>query len=100
MKKPGLIINAIHRQAWEELTDENCGKLLKIIIRYFFDGKKPEGLSAEMKMAFNFLKPVMDNHKESYMETCRKNKDAANKRWGDARASKRMQTDADDANIN
>ncbi|MDR1055697.1 MAG: DUF6291 domain-containing protein [Prevotellaceae bacterium] len=80
-KKPGFIINEIHREAWEGLPDEQCGKLLKHLIRYQFDGTFPENLSPELNTAFNFLKPVVDKQKIDYQEICIKRKEAINKRW-------------------
>ena len=81
MKKPGFIINELHREAWESLPDEQCGQLLKVLIKYQFDGESPSKLSPALRMAFNFLKPVIDKQKIDYQTTCELRRQAAQKRW-------------------
>lgn len=80
--KAGFIIKEIHRRAWESLSDELCGKLLKILISYQFDNKLPTGISTDLQVALSFLIPVVDKQKTDYEKTCNKRSKAANKRWG------------------
>lgn len=102
MKKPGLIITEIQRDAWESLTDEQAGKLVKILIKYQFDDAIPDNLPPDLRMAFTFLKPVIDKQKDDYNAVCEKRRQAAEQRWSsqqmDANAYTSMQTIQEDAN--
>lgn len=71
----------MHRSAWEGFSDEMCGKLLKYLIKYQFDGEMPENLPPDLIVAINFLKPVIDKQKEEYKFKCLKNKQIADSRW-------------------
>ena len=80
--KPGIIIQEIHRKAWEILPDAKCGELLKILIEYQFDsGELPSDLSPDVEMALNFLIPVVDQQRTDYENTCEERSKAAKKRW-------------------
>ena len=83
-RKPGFIINEIHREAWEGLSDEKCGKLIKHLIKYQFDGKLSQDEDPEINMAIKFFKPVVEKQKADYEETCAKRLEAINKRWENA----------------
>lgn len=102
MKKPGLIITEIQRDAWEILTDEQAGKLVKILIKYQFDDVIPDNLPPDLRMAFLFLKPVIDKQRDDYDAVCEKRRQAAEQRWNkqqtDANVYTSMQVDASDAN--
>jgi hypothetical protein len=79
-KKPGFIINEIHRKFWDGLPPEKRGELLTILMDYTFDGILPVE-NGEFEMALNFLIPVIDKQKIDYEEKCKKAKEAINKRW-------------------
>ncbi len=80
-KKPGFIIDELHRGMWESLPDTQCGQLLKLLIQYQFDGTIPPNLSPELRIAFSFLKPILDKQRADYEATCKARKEAAEKRW-------------------
>lgn len=84
MKKPGLIITEIQRDAWESLTDEQAGKLVKILLNYQFDDVIPDNLPPDIRMAFSFLRPVIDKQREDYNTKCQKAKEAIKTRWANA----------------
>lgn len=90
MKKPGFIIDELHREAWESLHDEQCGQLLKILIKYQFDREVPAQMPPALRMAFHFLRPVADKQKSDYEAKCEKARGAAQKRWSDADECERI----------
>jgi hypothetical protein len=98
MSKHGFIIHELHREAWESLADEQCGKLLKVLIRYQFDMEIPLQMPPDLQMAFNFLRPVIDKQKADYEAKCEKAKEAATKRWDNANGCERIKSDADHGN--
>ena len=79
--KPGLIIMEIHRNLWEGLNDNQIGQLLKVLFNYHFDGVVPENLSDALRIAFNCLKPVLDQQKLDYQETCKINANSIQEYW-------------------
>lgn len=98
MKRAGLIIQEEHREAWESLPDEECGKLLKVLIAYQFDGTISHELSPALRMAFTLLRPIIDKQRIEYESICKKRKEAAAARWDrvqmNASAYNSMQTNA------
>lgn len=98
MRKPGFIIADLHREAWESLTDEQCGQLLKVLIRYQFDMEVPTDLPPDLRMAFNFLRPVIYKQKAEYEAKCEKARAAATKRWDNANGYERIRPNADHNN--
>jgi len=81
MSKGGIIIREAHREAWESLPDEQAGKLLKVLLEYQFDAVLPTNLSPELRLAFNFMRPVVDKDRADYQETCRKNAQSSREYW-------------------
>jgi hypothetical protein len=80
--KPGIIIQEVHRKAFENMTDAKCGELLKILIEYQFDGVLPSDISPDLEVALNFLTPILDQQRVEYEKTCEERRKGANKRWG------------------
>lgn len=80
-KQAGLIIQDTHRNMWEGLPHESCGELLKALMAYQFDGVVPDFYDLRLKVAFDFLKPVIDKQKDDYQEKCEKNAKNIQDHW-------------------
>lgn len=89
-EKNSFILYYSCEEQLQDLTDEQLGKLLRLIFRYEIDGELPEIKDSAIKMAFAFIKTNLDINKSKYEEKCQKNTDNINKRWGNASG-----TDAD-----
>ena len=81
MNKSDLLIARVYREALENLTDEQCGKLIKALLQYQFDGIVPDNLTTELQMAFSFMKSVADKHNAYFQEKCKKNAKAIQGYW-------------------
>lgn len=80
--QPGIILPSLHREMWENLPAEQCKQLLVILFAYQLDGAMPTELPPDLRVAFSFLKPILDKQRAEYEETCENRRAAANKRWG------------------
>lgn len=83
----------------EKLSAEQAGTLFLAIMRYevaLTEESEPElpEMDALTDMVFAFIKKRLDAEHKAFVETCKKRKDAANKRWSDAKAFEEMQMDA------
>lgn len=54
----------------EDLTDEQCGKLLRMLANYSIYGKIPELPSGVLRMAFRSFKSAIDSSNEKYQQLC------------------------------
>lgn len=57
-----------------ELTDEQFGQLSRALLRFSKDKIEPEKSNELIRHLFNMLKPQQEKDKQSYVETCKKNK--------------------------
>ena len=65
--------------AFEHLTDTEFRAVFNAIVEYEKDGS--ESLTGVLKAVFTPFKNNTDRAKDKYAETCRKNKEIADKRW-------------------
>ena len=79
--EPGIIITRAMSQAFEKLPDELCGKLLKILLDYRFNGVLPSDVPLEIAMFLNFIISLINEQMKKYNETCEKNKKTADDYW-------------------
>ena len=94
--RASFVLLAEHRTAFDGLSDEDAGKLIKAVFRYHVDGEVPD-LPPMPNFAFQVLKPVFDRFNERYEDTCRKRREAGSK-GGKAKASNAKQSEANLAN--
>ena len=94
--RASFVLLAEHRTAFDGLSDEDAGKLIKAVFRYHVDGEVPD-LPPMPNFAFQVLKPVFDRFNERYEDTCRKRREAGAK-GGKAKASNAKQNEANLAN--
>lgn len=65
---------------FDDLTDEETGKVMKAIFDYRTNGVIPEFESRMLNIPFNALKRMMDDDFDAYKEKCKKNAENAKKR--------------------
>ncbi|MDR3705785.1 MAG: DUF6291 domain-containing protein [Paludibacteraceae bacterium] len=80
-KEPGIVITKAMSQAFEKLPDDQCGKLLKILMDYRFNGVLPSDVPPEMTMFLSFIISLIDEQMKKYNETCEKNKKNIEDYW-------------------
>ncbi len=69
----------------KDFSDEDLGKLLRAMFEYETERNVVTNLEPMCSMAFRFIKQAFDRNREAYEETCRKNKENADKRWGEGK---------------
>ena len=79
---------------FDQLNDEESGKLIKAIFKYQSSGVTPDfSKNPALAMGFSVFKMSLDRDSEKYQERCEKNR-ANGKKGGMANATKRYQTGA------
>lgn len=75
-----LLIRLEFIPMFDDLTDEETGKVMKAIFSYRTTGVIPEFESRMLNIPFNSLKRMMDDDFDAYKEKCKKNAENAKKR--------------------
>ena len=91
-KAPGVLIYFDMVGCLELLTDEQCGALMKGMLRYAMTGAEPELEGSALAMAWCILKPRVDADRAAYQRKVEKAQAAALARWN---AREELPTDAD-----
>jgi hypothetical protein len=83
---------------FEELTNEEAGKLIKHLLRYVND-QNPEAPDRVTKLTFTPIKLTLKRDLKKWEEKREKNRESALKRWNkkDANACERIKRNANDA---
>ena len=97
MSKDSFVIVREQRPAFDCLSDEDAGKLIKAVLAYQFDGVEPV-LPPVPQMAFAMMKPVFERFAAKYEETCRKRREAGAK-GGKAKAANASKCQPEQANV-
>ena len=80
-----FLIYTSNLEAMESLTDRECGRLFRAMLKYAADGTVPEKMGNE-KFLFPQMKYQIDRDREKYTEMCEKARKNAEKRWNNAAA--------------
>ena len=67
-------------ESLRNLTDEECGRLFRALLRYSATGELPTLLDREA-VAFDFMRSQLDRDREAYEAKCRKNAESIRKRY-------------------
>lgn len=98
MKKRSVVIRESYVPMFETATDEQVGKLVKAMLAYQQTGKA-EIEDPMMAAVFAMIREGIDEDNAEYEKTCKRRKDAADKRWGnDTPADESMQEHASACN--
>lgn len=97
MSRDSFVIVREQRPAFDCLSDEDAGRLVKAVLAYQFDGIEPN-LPPVPQMAFAMMKPVFERFAAKYAETCRKRKEAGAK-GGKAKAANASKCQTGQANV-
>lgn len=79
--KRSVVIRESYVPLFETATDEQVGKLVKAMLKYQKTGEHDID-DPMMSAVFAMIREGIDEDNEAYEETCKRRKDAANKRWG------------------
>ena len=78
--KDSFILYNKYQEVFDELSDEEAGKLIKAILEYSNTGIcKLDGV---LKAVFTSIKQDIDYNNKKYEEKCEKNRENVAKRWG------------------
>lgn len=75
-RKNSFVLYSDYLEHFELLSDEDAGKLIKVILRYTSGGEIDlENLNPVAKMAFSFIKKQLDRDMKAYEIKCSKNRE-------------------------
>lgn len=78
--KKGILVYADYLPIFENLEDDEAGRLIKHFFRYVND-KNPEAPDRITAIAFEPIKQQLKRDLINYLATCEKNSENAKKRW-------------------
>lgn len=77
-EKKSFLVYLDYEEHFNLLTDEQLGKLIRVMMEYEKTKKVPE-INGMIKMAFSFIKAQLDRDRGKYEEKCAKNKENGKK---------------------
>lgn len=77
--KDNFLLKKSQKEVFEQLTDEEAGKLIKGIFQYATTGENK--LEGYLNIIFIPIKNEMDKNEERYIKVCERNKKNIEKRW-------------------
>ena len=80
-KKDGFVIYSSYAEKFEDLTDEQFGRLMRIVCEYEKSGETPRIEDKSIRIAFKVIKYELDANGQKYEEICEKRKKAIQARW-------------------
>lgn len=82
MKKDGFILYTPQMKAMASiLTDEELGRLMRMVLAFQESGQEPERVEPELEMAWAMLKVQFQVDEAKYLDICEKNRDNARRGW-------------------
>ena len=98
----GFIVYGNHEEILDRLTDEEAGKLLKAMTKYFNHGTEPK-FDGALEFVWIPIRQQMDANAEKYEAKCQKNKESIQRYWnkvkGDTNEYERIRTYTNATNI-
>lgn len=79
--KSVLLLDTRYSEAFEKLSDEQLGILVRALMKYKQSGELPSIPDKVVDMAFNLIRKDIDSENERYKERCQRNRENAKKRW-------------------
>ncbi len=76
-----FILNLEYKEVFDMLTDQDAGKLIKLIFEYVNTGKYTKPTNKILEIAFLPIKSMLDINFKKYEEKCNKLKNNINQRW-------------------
>ena len=92
--RPGFMLYFDRVVFIDRLTDEQNGQIFRAAIKYAKDGREPDFSDTVLWMAWDFLRPALDEDAASYNAKCEKNRQNAAKRWHANACERTPTTDA------
>lgn len=90
MARKYLIVYHSYLEAMEDLSDAECGRLIRSALKYSAMGELQE-LCGNEKILFKILKSQIDRDNEKYEKICETNKQNVEKRWEKENAQKKKE---------
>lgn len=81
MAKNTFVLKTDLDKRTKKLTDDELGKLMRKIFKYV-KGEEVPILSEKLEVVFDFIQEDIDENQKRYENTCKKRKEAVEKRWG------------------
>ena len=79
--KESFLLYTSYKEKFEDLTDEQFGKLIRLMIDYAIDGEVAKIEDKQLRLAFKVVKVEMDVNAEKYGKACKKKQEAQERRW-------------------
>ena len=70
MQRESFVFYRSFAEVMNELSDEDAGKLIKIISAFALDGSVPE-LSGMLSVCFKLIKPQIEANNKKYLNGCK-----------------------------
>ncbi|MBQ9914211.1 MAG: hypothetical protein IJO73_08280 [Clostridia bacterium] len=86
--KHAMLVHHDFERMFDRLSDEECGKLLKAVLKYDIRREETVFEDRALMLCYDRIIDCLDRNNEKYEETCRKRVEAAKKRWEDIREAK------------
>ena len=80
-KTKGFILYYDLAPLFQSMSNEQTGILTKELFKYAIDGIEPQEVDPMTNMAFQMIKPKIDENEQKYIERCEVNRKAVQKRW-------------------
>ncbi len=90
--KHAMLIHHDFERMFDRLTDEECGKLLKAVLRYDKYDEETYFEDRSLMLCYDRVIDCLDRYHKKYEETCRKRAEAAKKRWEEIKEVKASYT--------
>lgn len=81
--KESFVLYTTQAQVFQMLTDEQAGKLIKIIFDYVCDKNPKESDDLMVNYGFQIIKQQLINDLLKWKDTCKKRSESVNKRWSE-----------------
>ena len=98
----GFIVYGNHEEILDRLTDEEAGKLLKAMTKYFNHGTEPK-FDGALEFVWIPIRQQMDANAEKYEKKCQKNRESIQQYWDKVKSNtneyERIRTNTNATNI-
>ena len=101
-EQKGFIVYGNHEEILDRLTDEEAGRLLKGMVRYFNHGTEPD-FDGVLEFVWIPIRQQMDANAEKYEKKCQKNRESIQQYWDKVKSNtneyERIRTNTNATNI-
>lgn len=95
MKKDTFILNTDLDEKTQMLSDKEVGQIFRKILKYVKEEPLPK-LERHLEMVFDFIRVDLDKNLRKYEDTCKRRKEAIQKRWNNTNEYNSIQMNTND----